>query len=92
MTDEQRLTRFGEFLPSNSQDKLLTLCNVMIGDKRLNRPRPFLVRQRDCNTPELRRNHGVLPAILKTLKREALSEDSLENRYEFVVDESGSQA
>jgi len=63
VTDEQRLTSFGEFLRSTSLDELPTLWNVVKGDMSLVGPRPLLVRYLDRYTPEQRRRHEVRPGV-----------------------------
>lgn len=63
VTDEQRLTSFGEFLRSTSLDELPTLWNVVKGDMSLVGPRPLLVRYLDRYSPEQRRRHEVRPGV-----------------------------
>ena len=63
VTDEQRMTRFGEFLRSTSLDELPTLINVVKGDMSLVGPRPLLVRYLDLYSPDQRRRHEVRPGI-----------------------------
>ncbi|TNM44162.1 sugar transferase [Nocardioides albidus] len=63
VTDEQRLTQFGQFLRSTSLDELPTLLNVVKGDMSLVGPRPLLVRYLDRYSPEQRRRHEVRPGV-----------------------------
>src|SRR6476619_4851135 len=63
VTDEQRLTSFGQFLRSTSLDELPTLWNVLKGEMSLVGPRPLLVQYLDRYTPEQRRRHEVRPGI-----------------------------
>lgn len=63
VSDEQRLTSFGEFLRSTSLDELPTLWNVVKGDMSLVGPRPLLVRYLDRYSPEQRRRHEVRPGV-----------------------------
>ena len=44
LSDEIRLTRFGQFLRSTSLDELPELCNVLTGDMSLVCPRPLLMQ------------------------------------------------
>jgi lipopolysaccharide/colanic/teichoic acid biosynthesis glycosyltransferase len=63
VTDEQRLTRFGQVLRSTSLDELPTLVNVVKGDMSFVGPRPLLVRYLDRYTEEQSRRHDVRPGI-----------------------------
>jgi len=63
VTDEQRLTGFGQLLRSTSLDELPTLWNVVKGDLSLVGPRPLLVRYLDRYTPDQARRHEVRPGI-----------------------------
>lgn len=63
VTDEQRLTRFGEVLRSTSLDELPTLWNVVKGDMSLVGPRPLLVRYLGRYSAAQRKRHEVRPGI-----------------------------
>jgi lipopolysaccharide/colanic/teichoic acid biosynthesis glycosyltransferase len=63
VSDDQRLTRFGQLLRSSSLDELPTLWNVLRGDMSLVGPRPLLVSYLDRYTPEQRRRHEVRPGV-----------------------------
>lgn len=63
LSDEQRMTPFGNFLRSTSLDELPTLVNVVRGDMSLVGPRPLLVRYLSLYSPEQRRRHSVRPGI-----------------------------
>lgn len=63
LSDEQRLTSFGQFLRKTSLDELPQLGNVLKGDMSFIGPRPLLVRYLDRYTPEQARRHEVLPGI-----------------------------
>ena len=63
LSDEQRLTRFGQFLRSTSLDELPELWNVFIGDMSLVGPRPLLMEYLPLYSPEQARRHVVRPGI-----------------------------
>lgn len=63
LSDEQRLTVFGNLLRSTSLDELPTLWNVLKGDMSLVGPRPLLVEYLQHYTPEQMRRHDVRPGI-----------------------------
>ncbi len=63
LPDEQRLTRFGQFLRSTSLDELPELLNVLKGEMSLVGPRPLLMEYLERYTPEQARRHEVKPGI-----------------------------
>lgn len=63
VTNEDRMTHFGEKLRSTSLDELPTLINVFKGEMSLVGPRPLMVRYLDAYTPEQARRHEVRPGI-----------------------------
>ena len=63
LPDEQRVTRFGQFLRASSLDELPELFNVLRGEMSLVGPRPLLMQYLDRYTPEQARRHEVLPGI-----------------------------
>ncbi|WP_305886565.1 sugar transferase [Pseudarthrobacter sp. SSS035] len=63
VTDEQRLTPFGNILRSTSLDELPTLWNVVKGDMSIVGPRPLLTKYLPLYSPEQKRRHIVRPGI-----------------------------
>ncbi len=63
LPDEQRLTRFGQWLRSTSLDELPELWNVLKGDMSLVGPRPLLMEYLPLYTPAQFRRHEVKPGI-----------------------------
>jgi sugar transferase EpsL len=63
LPDEERLTRFGQFVRATSLDELPELINVLKGEMSLVGPRPLLMRYLDRYTPGQMRRHEVLPGI-----------------------------
>lgn len=63
LSDEERLTPFGQFLRSTSIDELPELINVLKGDMSLVGPRPLLVKYLPLYNKEQARRHEVRPGI-----------------------------
>lgn len=61
--DEQRLTRFGNWLRRTSLDELPELWNVVRGDMSLVGPRPLLMRYLPLYSAEQMRRHEVRPGL-----------------------------
>ena len=62
-TDEQRLTRLGQFLRSTSMDELPELWNVLRGQMSLVGPRPLLMEYLSTYSTEEQRRHDMRPGI-----------------------------
>jgi lipopolysaccharide/colanic/teichoic acid biosynthesis glycosyltransferase len=63
LPDDQRMTKFGQFLRSTSLDELPGLINVLRGDMSLVGPRPLLVQYLPLYNPEQAKRHNVRPGI-----------------------------
>ncbi|MTJ07342.1 sugar transferase [Anabaena sp. UHCC 0204] len=63
LSDEKRLTSFGQFLRKTSFDELPQLWNILKGDMSFVGPRPLLVQYLDRYTPEQARRQEVKPGI-----------------------------
>ena len=63
LSDELRLTKFGQFLRSTSLDELPSLWNVLKGDMSLVGPRPLLVEYLPLYSTKQARRHEVKPGI-----------------------------
>ena len=63
LSNEKRMTRFGNFLRSSSLDELPELFNVLKGDMSLVGPRPLLMDYLPYFTEEQMSRHKVRPGI-----------------------------
>lgn len=63
LPDEDRLTRFGNFLRRSSIDELPELFNVLKGDMSLVGPRPLLPEYLPLYSARQRRRHEVRPGL-----------------------------
>jgi sugar transferase EpsL len=63
LSDEVRLTAFGQFLRKYSLDELPQLWNVLKGDISLVGPRPLLMSYLDLYTENQKKRHNVKPGI-----------------------------
>ena len=63
LSDELRLTKFGQFLRSTSLDELPSLWNVLNGDMSLVGPRPFIAQYLPLYSTKQVRRHEVKPGM-----------------------------
>ncbi|UYF99266.1 MULTISPECIES: sugar transferase [unclassified Halomonas] len=63
LPDDQRLTRFGNFLRATSLDELPELWNVLKGDMSLVGPRPLLMEYLPLYSAEQYRRHEARPGV-----------------------------
>jgi sugar transferase EpsL len=63
LPDEERITRFGNFLRRSSLDELPELINVIKGEMSIVGPRPLLMQYLERYSKEQSRRNEVLPGI-----------------------------
>ncbi len=63
LPDEERLTKYGQFLRSTSIDELPELFNILKGDMSVIGPRPLLVRYLPRYNEYQHRRHEVRPGL-----------------------------
>ena len=63
LPDDQRITKFGNFLRKTSIDELPSLINILKGDMSIIGPRPLPVRYLPRYTEEQKRRHEVRPGL-----------------------------
>lgn len=64
LPDEQRITKFGEFLRNTSIDELPQLVNILKGDMAIIGPRALLVDYLPLYTEEQHHRHDVKPGLV----------------------------
>ncbi|UJS28634.1 sugar transferase [Macrococcoides canis] len=63
LPDDQRLTKFGNFLRKSSIDELPSLINIAKGDMSFVGPRPLLIKYLPYYTNEEQKRHSVRPGL-----------------------------
>ncbi|MES2721233.1 MAG: sugar transferase [Pseudomonadota bacterium] len=85
LPDEQRLTRFGQFLRSTSLDELPGLWNVLTGDMSLVGPRPLLMEYLPLYSTEQARRHEVRPGVTGWAQVNGRNAISWEEKFKLDV-------
>lgn len=85
LSDEDRLTPFGEKLRSTSLDELPELLNILKGDMSLVGPRPLLVQYLPLYNKRQHKRHSVLPGITGLAQINGRNSISWEEKFEYDV-------
>ncbi|NMB61964.1 MAG: sugar transferase [Chloroflexi bacterium] len=85
LPDEQRITRWGNFLRKTSLDELPELWNVVKGEMSWVGPRPLLVQYLERYSPEQARRHAVLPGITGWAQVNGRNAISWQRKFELDV-------
>ena len=85
LSDEERLTPFGEKLRSTSLEDLPELLNILKGDMSLVGPRPLLVQYLPLYNKRQHKRHSVLPGITGLAQINGRNSISWEEKFEYDV-------
>jgi lipopolysaccharide/colanic/teichoic acid biosynthesis glycosyltransferase len=85
LSDEKRLTSFGQFLRKTSFDELPQLWNILKGDMSFVGPRPLLVKYLDRYTPEQARRQEVNPGITGLVQVRGRNALSWEEKFNLDI-------
>lgn len=86
LPDEDRLTKYGQFLRSTSLDELPELINILKGDMSLVGPRPLLVKYLPLYTELQRRRHEVRPGLTGYAQVQGRNAISWEEKFKYDID------
>ena len=85
LSDEQRITPFGQFLRSSSLDELPELWNVLKGDMSIVGPRPLLPEYRPYYSVEELRREEVRPGITGWAQLKGRNALSWDDKFRYDV-------
>lgn len=83
LSDDQRLTPYGNCLRKCSLDELPELINILKGDMSVVGPRPLLVKYLPLYTEEQRHRHDVRPGLTGLAQANGRNSLSWEDRFEM---------
>ena len=86
LPDEQRITKFGNFLRKTSIDELPSLLNILKGDMSIIGPRPLPVRYLPRYTDDQKRRHEVRPGLSNPATTHGRNAQTWEEQFERDVE------
>jgi lipopolysaccharide/colanic/teichoic acid biosynthesis glycosyltransferase len=85
LSDNERLTRIGNFIRKTSLDEIPQLINVLKGEMSLIGPRPLLVEYLPLYNKEQRKRHNVQPGITGWAQVNGRNAISWEDKFRFDI-------
>lgn len=86
LSDEIRLTKFGQFLRSTSLDELPELINILIGNMSIVGPRPLLIQYLTLYNEHQRHRHNVRPGLSGLAQVNGRNAISWEDKFNIDVE------
>jgi len=85
LSDEIRLTKFGQTLRNTSFDELPELINILKGDMSIIGPRPLLVQYLPLYNEHQKKRHNVRPGLTGLAQINGRNAISWEEKFEYDV-------
>ena len=86
LPDDQRVTKFGNFLRKTSIDELPSLINILKGDMSIIGPRPLPARYLPRYTDEQKRRHEVRPGLSNPATTHGRNAQTWEEQFKLDIE------